>query len=104
MGLVLWAIGVIFLGIWLALRHNNGYWRRQGVPFIPATILMGNFEKICMFRKSVADNFYDIYNSQYANKSAAVGIHQFLTPALVVRDLDLVKAILSQDFAAFSNR
>lgn len=90
--------------IWFYLRRRYGYWRRHGVPSIAPTLFLGNMKPICLFRKSVADHFNDVYKDNSVGDSAAVGIHIFMRPALVVRDLDLVKAILVKDFASFSNR
>lgn len=98
------AIGLILLGIWLKLRHINGFWQRRGVPFFPGTVFVGNMKDMCTFSKPIVNVLEDLYNSPAAKDSAAVGIHIFLRPALMVRDLDLIKAILVKDFTSFNNR
>lgn len=104
MAVVILAIGLVLLAVWLALRHCNDYWKRHGVPCVPATLLLGNMKEICMFRKAMANHFQDMYNNAACTESPVVGINIFLRPALMVRDLDLVKTILVKDFASFSNR
>lgn len=105
MGLWVLAIGLLaLLGIWLALRYRNGYWKRCGIPYIPATVLVGNLMELCTFSKPMVDHLSDLYNDPCCKDSAVVGIHIFHKPALMVRDLNLVKAILLKDFQAFANR
>lgn len=104
MSFLLLSVFVIPLSIWLALRYRNGYWKRRGVPFIPATVVVGNFNEMVTLNKSLTNQFSDWYHHPAGKDSAAVGIHLFHRPALVVRDLALVKAVLLKDFSTFSNR
>lgn len=98
------SIVVFLLGIWSALRYRNGYWKRRGIPFIPATVVVGNFKEVCNFSTPLVEQFRSWYNHPVGKDSPVVGIHLFYRPALLIRDLDLVKAVLLKDFAAFSNR
>lgn len=104
MAFILLAIVLVLIGIWLKLRHRNGYWQRQGVPFIPGTAFLGNMTEACTFSKPMVTVLKDLYESPIAQESAAVGIHIFTRSALMVRDLDLVKAVLVKDFVSFNNR
>lgn len=97
-------IGVILLGIYLKLRHINGYWQRKGVSFVRGSVLLGNMKETCTFKKPIVTMFDEVYNHPSAKDSPVVGFHVFVKPSLVLRDLDLIKAILVKDFAAFNNR
>lgn len=84
--------------------HINGYWKRKNIPYIPATPFVGNVEKAVAFKKCVAEQFQDLYLDKDTRDAPFVGIHIFHKPALLIRDLELVKRILVKDFGSFSNR
>uniref|UniRef100_T1GMQ0 Cytochrome P450 n=1 Tax=Megaselia scalaris TaxID=36166 RepID=T1GMQ0_MEGSC len=48
--------------------------------------------------------FQDLYEDKVAKNEPYVGIHIFNKPALLIRDLELVKKVLIKDFQYFSNR
>lgn len=95
---------VFVLSAWFVLRYRNGYWERRGIPFIPATILVGNLLDLCMVKKPMVSLLSEWYNHPAGKNSAVVGIHLFQRPVILVRDLELVKDILVKDFAVFNNR
>lgn len=84
------------------LVYINSYWKRHGVPFVKAKPLVGSFWEVCLFRRNVAENFNDLYIE--APDEPILGIHLFHTPALIIRDLDLIKEMLVKDFSSFQNR
>lgn len=90
------------VGVYGYLLYINSYWKRHGVPFVSATPLLGNMSQVCLFRRSVAENINDMYVE--LPEEPIVGIHLFTNPALIIRNLDLIKAIVVKDFAAFQNR
>lgn len=98
------AIGVLLVTIWQALRYRNCYWKRNGVPFISATVVVGSFKDVCTLKKPLVCELNDWYNHPAAKNSAIVGFHMFHRPAILVRDLGLIKDILMKDFNSFCNR
>lgn len=100
--LILLACSIVFL--WSNLRRQYSYWKHNGVPFVPATLFLGNLKPICFCQTTTALHFDDIYNDSRGKDSPVIGIHLFLKPALIVKDLDLIRTMLIKDFASFSNR
>lgn len=92
------------LFIWYKLRRLFLYWDRHGVPSVRGAPILGNLKPICFFEKQTALHFNDLYNDKGCTDSVVVGIHVYLKPALIVRDLELIRAILIKDFASFRNR
>lgn len=92
------------IGLYLYSLYINGYWKRNKVPFVPATPIVGNLCDSLLFRKSVAEVFDDIYFDRNTISKPFVGIHFLYKPALVVKDPELIKRVLVKDFASFSDR
>lgn len=86
------------------LRRKFLYWNRHGVPSVPGFPILGNLKPICLFQTQTANHFNDIYQDERCKESPVIGIHLFLKPALIVKDLELIRAILIKDFASFCNR
>lgn len=104
MAVFLLAFGAIFLGVWFILHHRNGFWKRQGVPYVPGTLFLGNMKDVSTMKKPIVSVLEDIYNSSAGKDAAVVGMNIFVRPVLMLRDLDLIKAVMVKDFAAFNNR
>lgn len=105
--LVFTASSFVILIMWLKYHYN--YWQRHKIPFVRAHPIFGNIKDIVLWKKDPCSYFEDLYNEKYVVGSTTkndpvVGIHIFNKPALLIRDLDLVKNILIKDFYHFSNR
>lgn len=98
-------IGAITL--WIKYHYN--YWQRHKIPFIRAHPLFGNFKNIVLWKTDPCTHFQNLYNEKdvvcaKSKDNPVVGLHVFNKPALLIRDLDLIKNILIKDFNHFSNR
>lgn len=85
-------------------KYINSYWVRKNVPHIPAKVFLGNMTELVTFRQCAAEQFTAFYNHKVARDQSVVGVHIFHKPALVLRDPELIKRVLVQDFNSFSNR
>lgn len=92
------------LSLYYWILYRNSYWKRNGIPFIPATPFIGNMKNLLLFRKCVAEQFSDFYYDKNVQDQPFVGIHIFLKPAIIVREPELIKRILVKDFTSFANR
>lgn len=97
-------IAFLLFAIFYYTLHTNSYWKKKKIPFVPAKPIVGNLLEALTFRKSVAETFDDIYHDKKTKETPFVGINIFNKPALVVRDLELIKRILIKDFSSFSDR
>ena len=95
--LALFAISAFLL--WL--KYNYSYWQRHNVPFIKPYPLVGNFLDVILCR----NNFYmQIEKLHSASKKPLEGIYALHRPALIIRDLELIKRVMIKDFNCFSDR
>lgn len=101
---VLLFLGFVFLLLYLWTRHRYSYWRRKNIPNITPFPIFGNLQDIILRRSNGSEHFAYLYNHPNAKDQPVVGLHVFLTPSLMIRDLDLIKQILIKDFNNFSNR
>lgn len=92
----------VLLSVYGYLMYINSYWKRHGINYVTATPFIGNLKEVFMFRKNVAENFHDLYNEH--TDEPIVGIHLFMKPALLIRNLELIKEIVIKDYGSFQNR
>lgn len=95
--LILFAVGALYLWI----KHVYSYWDRMGFPYIEPSIPWGNLKNVWFGRKSVGVELYDHYRS---SKKPIEGLYFVFRPALLIRDAQLAKQILTKDSASFYDR
>lgn len=95
--LVILLLGILY--IWI--KHVYSYWERTKFPFIKPSIPFGNIYDCSTGKKSMGMNLYDLYKS---STEPIIGIYLLFRPALLVRDADLIKCILSTDSNSFYDR
>ncbi|KAH8297243.1 hypothetical protein KR044_008566 [Drosophila immigrans] len=94
------AFGAIY--IWFQQRHS--YWKRNGVPYIEPSPILGNTLPVFKQKSSFGLHMSEIYSDPRMKDEAAVGIYVINQPALVIREPELIKTVLIKDFNRFSNR
>lgn len=94
---------IILLGsiLYLWIKRVYTYWERTKFPYMKPSFPFGNVSDSAMGRKCMGINFYDLYNS---SNEPIIGIYLLYRRALLVRDAELVKRILSTDATSFYNR
>lgn len=90
------------LAFWF-IRKKFSYWRDLGVHQFPITLPEGNIKGLG--KKYHVSEFINVYYQKIkaAGKKFA-GVYVYLSPILIVTDLELVKTILVKDFNVFPNR
>lgn len=99
--LFLYLLVFVLSAAYLTLKYVYTYWRRKGFPCIEPTIPFGNIAAATLRKQSLGMNLYDLYRK---TNEGIVGVYMLFTPSLLVRDAELVKAILTTDFAHFTDR
>jgi cytochrome P450 family 6 len=51
--------GAVILYVYLTSTHS--YWRKRGVPYVKPLPLFGNLKDAMLSRKSIGENYRDIY-------------------------------------------
>ncbi|XP_056633285.1 cytochrome P450 6k1-like [Diorhabda sublineata] len=91
--------GIFLLNLYISQAHK--YWETKGI-FTPKTSpIVGHILDLILFRTTVAEllkHYYDQIDERF------FGIYIFDEPILVVKDPDLIKNVLIEDFHHFSSR
>nr|XP_014096111.1 probable cytochrome P450 6v1 [Bactrocera oleae] len=85
-------------------RRTYVYWQRRRVKFVQPVHLLGNLKDVLWLQTSFPLLLRDYYFDAQFKDEPVVGIYLFHQPALLIRDLNLVRTILVEDFVSFSMR
>ncbi|CAB3243714.1 unnamed protein product [Arctia plantaginis] len=88
--------------VYFYLTKNYDYWARRNVKHDRPVPLFGNLFSNIIGKKSITEITKEMYN-KYPNEKV-VGLYLGTTPELIIRDLDIVKRILTTDFPCFYSR
>lgn len=87
--------------LYMVLKHYYSYWDREGFPNIKPAIPFGNLKSLVKKERSFGTAIYDLYNK---TKEPFIGVYLFFRPALLIRDADLIRNVLVNDFQHFHDR
>ncbi|XP_017468838.1 PREDICTED: probable cytochrome P450 6d4 [Rhagoletis zephyria] len=96
-------LGLLLVTIlfWL-IRQQYSYWNRRNFPTDPDThIPCGCLKSVVKHEKSMGVAIYDAY---LKSNSPFVGVYLLFRPAVLIRDPELARQILIQDFSSFHDR
>ncbi|GAB0087201.1 Cytochrome P450 [Sergentomyia squamirostris] len=93
-------IALILLAIYLYFRWHSSFFARQGIVGLRGFPIVGNMWKFVSMKK----HFGEVYDEIYRSHPTAnyVGFFKMGNPAVIVRNLDIVKNILVGDFSTFN--
>ncbi|KAJ9587972.1 hypothetical protein L9F63_018601, partial [Diploptera punctata] len=92
----------LLVGLCLYFEYRFSYWRKRGVPCVKPSFIFGNFKEVLFQKVCVGEFFQNMYNK--GEGKPFVGIYVFGSPALVIRDPELIKTVLVKDFNIFFDR
>jgi cytochrome P450 family 9 len=98
----MWWVLIFFtctLAMYIRLKRKNKYWSERGVKQGSPVIIFGDKWRAISHNQSLAAWVQKIYN--YSSTDRYCGAYDFMSPALVLRDPDLIKDILVKDFDHF---
>ncbi|GAB0095646.1 Cytochrome P450 [Sergentomyia squamirostris] len=90
---------VLFGVVYFWQKWNYSYWKRKNVPGPEPSFIVGNLGKMITQK----DHLGLMANAWYKKYSDApyVGYYKALKPAVMLRDMELVKDVLIKDFTSF---
>ncbi|XP_046751468.1 probable cytochrome P450 6a14 [Diprion similis] len=100
-----------FLGIIIAIAISAyvymkyvifNYWSSRNVTSPKPIVPFGNMKPVVTGKRSIGEMFHDIYLE--FKKSPIIGVYMFHRPSLVVADPELVRFVLTKEFAHFHDR
>ncbi|KYN27751.1 PREDICTED: cytochrome P450 9e2-like [Trachymyrmex cornetzi] len=94
------SILVILVILYLFLTKNYKYWQKRGIPCPDGALPgVGHAWEVATQKITMSECCCKIYNA-YRDRSM-VGIYNFMTPMLMVREPELVKTVLQTSFTNF---
>ncbi|XP_012059255.1 PREDICTED: cytochrome P450 9e2-like [Atta cephalotes] len=100
---VLLLTSLIIIGIFkvvTVLRHIHFYWRNKGIPYLPDSLSTGIMGwKLFLRRITFSDYCKYLYN--HFSNAKYVGIMDFATPSVLLRDPELIRDVMVRDFEHF---
>ncbi|XP_017043517.1 probable cytochrome P450 6w1 [Drosophila ficusphila] len=104
------SLELLLLGATLAVvfyiwqRRAFGFWQRHGVKFIRPIPLLGCTREFLTARVPFFEQIQKFHEAPGFEKEPFVGVYMAYRPALVIRDLDLIKTVMIKKFQYFNNR
>ncbi|CAH1395594.1 unnamed protein product [Nezara viridula] len=90
---------VLLLLILMWISSMNRHWEKKGIKFSKPFPLLGNCLPMILSKKSFTDIIDDLYNAH--PNELVIGYYEFVSPKLIVRDLELARKVLIKDFSYF---
>lgn len=100
--MILLLLPLVIVLLYYYTTRNHDYWEKRNVKYEKPVPIFGTIFSNLTAKKSMIEISVEIYN-KYPNEPV-VGTFRGNTPELVIRDLDIVKRILTIDFAYFYPR
>lgn len=99
--MILAIVAVLLVCLFLLVKNQYSHWENVGIPNVKPKIPFGNLQSLVKKERSFGTAIYDIYKQ---TSEPFIGIYLFFRPAILVRDRELVKNILTKDFQNFHDR
>lgn len=95
-------VTMILLQLWFRRRYN--YWHRRKIPYLEPTPFLGNLKSLLLLRTSFGDYFRALYAEPTFESAPFFGFFILQTPALLIREPQLIEQLLTKQFNSFPNR
>ncbi|EDW60582.1 probable cytochrome P450 6t3 [Drosophila virilis] len=97
---------LVLLFSYLHLLERYSYFRRHQLPYLPVSTWtpLGHLKQLLFLRISFGDLFKNIYADEHTREAKLAGFFVFQTPALMIRDPELIRLVLIKEFNSFLNR
>lgn len=89
----------VLVALYYFVTSNHNLFKKHGIAHVPPTPLFGNMGSFVKRQITMADLILNAY--QLDPKAKYVGFYEFLTPIIVLRDLDLIKAVTMKHVEQF---
>ena len=94
--------GLIAIYIWY--HRNFSYWSQYPVKFIKPWPIVGNCWEICTLKTGLHGQLQKFYERPEFKEESAIGVFIFHRPALLIKDLELIKLLQIKKFECFVKR
>ncbi|XP_069699331.1 cytochrome P450 6j1-like [Periplaneta americana] len=94
-------LSVFCIALYYYVTRKFNFWKDHGVTYVKPLPFFGSLKSVTLQKVSIGSYLKDIYDDYKGEPY--VGIFSMTEPAVVLRDLDLVKNILVKDAETFMN-
>ncbi|XP_016989788.2 probable cytochrome P450 6w1 [Drosophila rhopaloa] len=99
--LLLATLAIVFY-IWQ--RRTFSFWKRHGVKYLSPLPVVGCTRDFLTGRAAFFEQIQRFHESPGFENEPFVGVYMSYRPALIIRDLDLIKTVMIKKFQYFNNR
>ncbi len=88
--------------IYYFIKRRYSFWQRLGIPSVKPSFPFGNLKDVGKKFHSceMLMKFYD----ENKHRGPFVGLYFFLSPVVLLTDLNLIKNVMAKDFSVFHER
>lgn len=95
---------VLIVCSYLWHRKMELFFIQNNVPFVPSSFFGGSLRDVLLNRASMAQIMLMLYKEATKRDVPCIGARFLNKNCLIIRDPELIKKVLVQDFNHFSNR
>ncbi|XP_053996963.1 cytochrome P450 9e2-like [Hylaeus anthracinus] len=99
--LVLSILATLIAIFYYYLIRNRDYFKKHGVVHVPPQLIVGNIGGVFSKKSSMVEILQQIYD--FHPDAKYVGFYEFTRPAIVVRDIELIKSFCVKNFESFQD-
>lgn len=100
--LLLTALIAIVIYLTAKAHKINQRWAEAGIPHPKPVLIFGNMFDMCVKRRTHDEIAKQIFED-FPNEPV-IGYYNFISPRLIIRDLELIERVLIKDFSHFVDR
>ncbi|CAH0714941.1 unnamed protein product, partial [Brenthis ino] len=100
--IILYPIVLLVCALYYYATKNYNYWKKRNVPYIKPLPFFGNYAEYILFKKTGPQVAHEICE-KFPNEPY-VGVYYGTDPALIVKDPNIIKLVMTKDFYYFNQR
>ncbi|KAH8253638.1 hypothetical protein KR032_006338, partial [Drosophila birchii] len=101
---LLFLLATLAIVFYIWQRRAFSFWQSRGVKFIRPVPLLGCTREFLTGRLPFFEQIQKFHEAPGFEKEPFVGVYLAYRPALILRDLDLIKTVMVKKFQYFNNR
>ncbi|XP_017084620.2 probable cytochrome P450 6w1 [Drosophila eugracilis] len=101
---LLFLLGTLAIVFYIWQKRTYSFWKRHGVKSIRSLPLLGNTREFLTGRVPFFEQIQKFHQAPGFENEPFVGVYMAYRPALIIRDLDLIKTVMIKKFQYFNNR
>lgn len=100
----MWSVSLALVAVAALYYYVKGlktFFKDRGIPEVKSFPVLGNMWKVFIQRSNIAEAVKEIYNDN--PKARYIGMFEFTTPLVMIRDPELIKSVTVKNFDHFQD-